>query len=287
MYSSYSPLQRAQLSGQVYTDTQGIFLLVYAPGRRTALEATLRDQLHRKFRVVDSLADALTPSVAGVLLVREDVELMSTALNYYARALKEEGADLVLSDAVFGYGGATALYQSPAHIASPGCALVSRGLLERCLAAARHILPDDRDAEECVSDVWLRLWNAIPPERPRSLAAYITTVTRRLALDKCDYNRAAQRRSDLTVAFEELEGCLPAEDGAVRALEQQEFRRVLNGFLRKLTRQSRTYFIRRYWYGESIREIADSCGAGEEKVKSSLFRTRQRLRTVLEKEGML
>lgn len=74
---------------------------------------------------------------------------------------------------------------------------------KRCLAAAGHILPDRRDAEECVSDVWLRLWNAIPPERPRSLAAYITTVTRRLALDKCDYNRAAQRRSDLTVAFEE------------------------------------------------------------------------------------
>lgn len=72
-----------------------------------------------------------------------------------------------------------------------------------------HILPDARDAEECVSDVWLRLWNAIPPERPRSLAAYITTVTRRLALDKCDYNRAAQRRSDLTVAFEELEAACP------------------------------------------------------------------------------
>ena len=136
MYSSYSPLQRTQLSGQVYTDTQGVYLLVYAPGRRTTLEATLRDQLHRKFRVVDSLADALTPSVAGVLLVREDVELMSTALNYYAKALKE-GADLVLSDAVFGYAGATALYQSPAHIASPGCALVSRDLLERCRAAAR------------------------------------------------------------------------------------------------------------------------------------------------------
>ena len=70
-------------------------------------------------------------------------------------------------------------------------------------------------------------------------------------------------------------------------MEQADFRRVLNGFLRKLTRQSRTYFIRRYWYGESIREIADSCGAGEEKVKSSLFRTRQRLRAALEKEVML
>ena len=89
---------------------------------------------------------------------------------------------------------------------------------KRCLAAAGHILPDRRDAEECVSDVWLRLWNAIPPERPRSLAAYIITVTRRVALDKCDYNRAAQRRSDLTVAFEELEGCLSTEDSAVLSL---------------------------------------------------------------------
>lgn len=157
----------------------------------------------------------------------------------------------------------------------------------RCLAAAAHILPDSRDAEECVSDVWLRLWNAIPPERPRSLAAYITTVTRRVALDKCDYNRAAQRRSDLTLAFEELEGCLSTPDEAQAAAEQEDLRRVLNGFLRSLTRQSRTYFVRRYWYGESIREIADDCGASEEKVKSSLFRARQRLRQTLEKEGML
>ena len=136
MYSSYSPLQRTQLSGQAYTDTQSLYLLVYAPGRRVALENTLRDQLHQKFRLVDSLADALTPAVAGVLLVREDVELMSTALNYFAAALKD-GADLVLSDAVFGYNGATALYQSDAHISCTGCALVSRALLDRCRAAAK------------------------------------------------------------------------------------------------------------------------------------------------------
>ena len=158
---------------------------------------------------------------------------------------------------------------------------------KRCLAAARHILPDDRDAEECVSDVWLRLWNAIPPERPRSLAAYIATVTRRLALDKCDYNRATQRRSDLTLAFDELEGCLSGPDEAQAAVERQDFGRVLNGFLGTLTRQSRAFFVRRYWYGESIREIAESCGAGEERIKSSLFRTRQRLRKTLEQEGML
>lgn len=158
---------------------------------------------------------------------------------------------------------------------------------KKCLASACRILPDRRDAEECVSDVWLRLWHAIPPERPRSLAAYIACIVRRVALDRCDYNKAAQRRSDLTVAFEELEGCLPAEDTAAASLQRQEFARVLNDFLWQLTRQSRTYFIRRYWYGESIREIADACGAGEEKIKSSLFRTRQRLRQRLEKEGML
>lgn len=158
---------------------------------------------------------------------------------------------------------------------------------KKCLAAAAHILPDRRDAEECISDVWLRLWNAIPPERPRSLAAYIACITRRVALDRCDYNKAAQRRSDLTVAFEELEDCLPAEDAAAAQLQRQEFARVLNDFLRQLTRQSRSYFIRRYWYGESIREIADACGAGEEKIKSSLFRTRRRLRQHLEKEGIL
>ena len=93
------------------------------------------------------------PAVAGVLLVREDVELMSTALNYFAAALKD-GADLVLSDAVFGYNGATALYQSDAHISCTGCALVSRALLDRCRAAAKD--------PESVSE----LLDAVrPPER--------------------------------------------------------------------------------------------------------------------------
>ena len=135
MYSSYSPLQRTQLSGQVYTDTQSLYLLVYAPGRRVALENTLRDQLHQKFRLVDSLADALTPAVAGVLLVREDVELMSTALMFFAKAL-QDGADYAVCNAVFGFGGATALYQSQPLQAQNRCAVVSRTLLERCRAAA-------------------------------------------------------------------------------------------------------------------------------------------------------
>ena len=136
MYSSYSSLQRSQLAEQAYSDTQSTYLLVYAPARHTALQATLTDQLHRKFRLVDHLDGELTHGVDGVLLAAEDVELMSTALMQFAKAL-QDGADYAVSNAVFGFNGTTALYQSQAYLAVNRCALVSRPLLERCRAAAR------------------------------------------------------------------------------------------------------------------------------------------------------
>lgn len=136
MYNSYSSLQRAQLSEQVYSDTQSTYLLVYAPARHAALDAALRDQLHRKFRLVEHLGSELTDSVSGVLLVSEDVTCMSTTLTYFAQAL-QDGADYAVCDAVFGFGGATALYQSHGHWPQSRFALVSRPLLDRCRAAAK------------------------------------------------------------------------------------------------------------------------------------------------------
>ena len=136
MYSSYSTLQRKQLTKQVYTDTQSTYLLVYAPGRHQALEHALENQLHRKFRLVTELAPALTDSVEGVLLVSEDLECTSTALTYFAAALRT-GADLVVCDAAFGFDGSTALYLSTQHIPCSRCAMVSRKLLDRVRAAAR------------------------------------------------------------------------------------------------------------------------------------------------------
>ena len=111
MYSSYTTLQRAQLAKQEYLDTQEVFLGVYAPGRNAALKASLQDQLHRKFLLTDSLRPEALGSAAGVLLVREDLFLMSTALSCFADAL-HSGADYVTSDAVFGYSGVTTLYHS-------------------------------------------------------------------------------------------------------------------------------------------------------------------------------
>ena len=153
-----------------------------------------------------------------------------------------------------------------------------------CMAVARRILPDERDVEECVSDACLRAWNAIPPDMPRSLSAYLARITRNLALDRRSYNQAEKRSTALECAFEELEPWLRAENTPEKALEGAELRRFLNGFLRSEAREARTFFLRRYWYGESIREIAEDCGCSEAKVKSSLFRTRTHLREAMDKE---
>lgn len=154
-----------------------------------------------------------------------------------------------------------------------------------CRKTAGRVLADQRDAEECVCDVYLRVWNAIPPERPRSLGAYLARITRNLALDRYHYNTAARRSTALTEAFEELEPWLPAGNGEPeRELDVQHFRRVLNGFLREQPPRARTFFLRRYWYGESVAEIAQDCGVSREQVRTSLFRTRQRLRDRLEQE---
>lgn len=157
-----------------------------------------------------------------------------------------------------------------------------------CLSIARKILPDERDSEECVSDTWLRAWNAIPPERPASLRAWLARVTRNLALDRYDYNHQDKRSSALTVAFEELEGALITGSGGDMDafLEGEDFRAFLNDFLRSLPEQTRRCFLRRYWYGDSVREIARSCHMSEGTVKSSLFRTRQRLKDALKERSL-
>ena len=156
-----------------------------------------------------------------------------------------------------------------------------------CISVARRILSDPRDAEECVNDTYLHAWNAIPPEKPDSLKAFLARITRNLALDRYDYNTADQRNTALTEAFEQLEPWLTVKTGESETeLDSAEINRVLNSFLRKQTLEARTLFLRRYWYGKSIRELAKACHMSESMVKSSLFRTRNKLRKELEKEGI-
>lgn len=153
-----------------------------------------------------------------------------------------------------------------------------------CRTIARRILWDERDSEECVNDAWLQTWNVIPPQRPACLSGFVGRITRNLALNRLDYNRAQKRDSTLEAAFEELSGSLP--DPGDTLTDEVTFHDFLNRFLRRQSEEHRRYFLRRYWYGMSVQEIARECGVGEEKVKSALFRIRNKLRQAMEEEGV-
>ena len=150
-----------------------------------------------------------------------------------------------------------------------------------CRSVISHILPDSRDVEECASDAYLRVWNSIPPQRPERLDSYLARIARNVALDRYDYNNASIRNTGLSTAYEELEIYLPSRGNETDAVE---FRSFINRFLCGLPKNTRMMFIRRYWYGESVGEIAGAFCCSEEKVKSSLFRTRKKLRDAMLKE---
>jgi len=157
-----------------------------------------------------------------------------------------------------------------------------------CLAIARHLLGSEADSEECVNDTWLRAWNAIPPERPRLLRAFLGKITRNLALDRLKRASAGKRGGGgPDEVLEELADCLPAGDSVEKALDDRALSTLLNGFLADLPRKTRKIFMQRYWYARSVAEIAGEFGMGESAVKMTLLRTRRQLREALEKEEFL
>lgn len=151
-----------------------------------------------------------------------------------------------------------------------------------CHSIAFGILHSRLDAEECVNDTWLRTWDAIPPERPQRLPAFLGRITRNLALDRYDYLHAEKRSAPTDDLFSELSECIPSGRDEFAGLE---LRMLLSQFLRGLEPKPRNLFLRRYWYCDSVEELSKRFGMGQSAVKSSLFRTRNKLRVFLEKEG--
>ena len=148
-----------------------------------------------------------------------------------------------------------------------------------CLMTARNITGDEGSAEECLSDLCLRLWNSIPPERPRSLKAYALKIIRNLALNV--YRR--EHTSKRSAVFVELEDC---EGEMAVGHEQSELPGLLNGFLDTLETTDAKIFLRRYLYSQAVNEIAKSLGMTPNKVSKILSRTRESLRNYLAKEGV-
>lgn len=157
-----------------------------------------------------------------------------------------------------------------------------------CHTIAYNILSNDEDSEECVSDTWLRAWNAMPPQRPSRLKAFFGKITRNLSLDCFDRRHAEKRGAGQTeAALEELQDCLPARGGEEQVIERMVLTETLNRFLKELKPEARNIFLRRYWYMSSVGEIARDFHISESKVKMTLHRTRGKLKDILEKEGAL
>ena len=154
-----------------------------------------------------------------------------------------------------------------------------------CHHIAWNILNNNQDSEECVNDTWLRAWNSMPTERPGILSAFLGAITRNLSLD-CYRKKHAKKRGEGEVmyVFEELQDCF-LNDGPEQQSEANALVEALNYFLSKMEKDNRMIFVRRYWYMDSVEGIAKRYGISESKVKSSLFRSRNKLRDFLQKEG--
>lgn len=154
-----------------------------------------------------------------------------------------------------------------------------------CNSIANHILNSTTDAEECVNDMYLSAWNAMPKEKPAKLGAFVGRITRNIALNRVDYNTAQKRGGGIGTVLAEVEECLAAPDTESH-YEMKETLDAINNFLRSLKYTERNAFIRRYWYMDSIKEVAERFGMKEGQTKTMLFRTRGKCRDFLKREGI-
>ncbi|MCC8064366.1 MAG: sigma-70 family RNA polymerase sigma factor [Clostridiales bacterium] len=154
-----------------------------------------------------------------------------------------------------------------------------------CQSIAWNVLRSREDADECVNDTWLHAWNAMPPEKPDILSAFLGRITRNLSLDRYRRRHAAKRGGGLEAIDLELDDC-SAGTGLDSHLDAIAVAEAITTFLRASDQATRVIFLRRYWYADSIPEIAQRYHISESKVKSLLYRSRKRLRRYLEEEGI-
>ena len=156
-----------------------------------------------------------------------------------------------------------------------------------CHALSCRIVNDRRDAEECVSDAYLGVWNTVPPARPSPLLAYLCRIVRNLSLKCWERRGAAKRGGAYTVALEEIEGCVADLRTPEGEAEARELTRAIEGFLDTLTTENRVIFLRRYWFADSCGDIARRVGLTEKNVSVRLTRIRRKLREYLKEREVL
>lgn len=155
-----------------------------------------------------------------------------------------------------------------------------------CTSIAKNILGNNEDAEECVNDTYLRTWNAIPPHKPKKLSTFLGKIVRNLSFDRYKRNKADKRGGgEIQLVLDELEGCVSGSDNVEQAYETKELTCVINDFLAELPEDKRSIFICRYWYTDSISDIADRYRMTGSAVAMMLKRLRMKLQNYLAERG--
>lgn len=155
-----------------------------------------------------------------------------------------------------------------------------------CHTVAYSVLGSKEDSEEVVNDTYLRAWNAIPPARPLRLGAFLAKIARNLALDRYAAKRKERENLATEAVLDELADCLPDTEG-LSVTDELVLRGAIDSFLESLPEQTRTVFMRRYWYMMPIARVAYESGMTESNVKTTLHRTRLQFKEHLEKEGIV
>ena len=150
-----------------------------------------------------------------------------------------------------------------------------------CHNLSYHIVGNRQDAEECVNDAYLCAWNAIPPVRPNPLLSYIAKIVRNISLKTYWGKEAAKRSSHYTIALEEIEACIAGPNTAEAEMEARELARIIEHFLDTLTPENRVIFMRRYWFADNYKDIAEFVGLSEKNVSVRLTRIRKKMKQYL------
>jgi len=165
-----------------------------------------------------------------------------------------------------------------------GIAALAKKFGRRLLATARNILGNHQEAEESVSDTYLAVWNAVPPKRPDPLSAFVYKCGRNLALKRYRHNTAQRRDGTYVLSLDELAGCIPGP-ALEETADARELGCAIDSFLDSCSRETRVIFLRRYWFGDSAKDIARQLGLTPGAVNTRLSRIRSQLKDYLIQEG--
>ena len=156
----------------------------------------------------------------------------------------------------------------------------------RLRSLSHGIVQDLQTAEECENDTYVEAWNSIPPHEPSNyLYAFLARIVRHISLNCCRDRGRLKRNAYISELSMEMEQCIPSPNDCECRLDDVALKDVINGFLVSLDAEKRNVFLRRYWYLDSVSDISKRFGLSESKVKTMLFRIRNKLRGYLKKEG--